>query len=282
MMAHVPGILVAAAQSGSGKTTLTLGLTAALTRRGLTVQTFKVGPDFLDPTWLAAASGRPCYNLDGWMCGKEYVCDLFHRVSQDADIAVIEGVMGLFDGADSTSLAGSSAQIAKWLKVPVLLVVDAHGMARSIAPLVAGFHRFEPGVRMGGVIANQCGSVAHQQILARALDAADLPPLMGGVPKNSMPKLSGRHLGLVTADFKMGPDAPVMNEFARAVDTFLDLDRILGMAQTAVPANDADIPSEEVKNELSVSPVRVAMAYDAAFHFYYAGGFLGGASGTGM
>ncbi|NTW77572.1 MAG: cobyrinic acid a,c-diamide synthase, partial [Syntrophaceae bacterium] len=138
-MGKCPRIVIAAAHSGSGKTSLAISLTGALCRRGYKVQTFKVGPDFLDPTYLAVVSGRPCYNLDSWMMDKEHIQNLFDRVTRDADIAVIEGVMGLFDGSDTSTTQGSTAQIADWLDAPVLLIVNSRGMSRSFAALVKGF-----------------------------------------------------------------------------------------------------------------------------------------------
>ena len=167
--ANCPRLVIAATGSGVGKTSLTLGLVRALARQGLRVQTFKVGPDFLDPTYLAMASGRTCYNLDGWMTSPEYVRQLFARATADADLALVEGVMGLFDGASPDGLEGSTAEIASLLDAPVLLVVDAHGAARSLAATVKGFAHFEPGVRVAGVIANQAGSPGHAAWLSRGL-----------------------------------------------------------------------------------------------------------------
>ena len=140
MSAGCPRVVIAGVHSGVGKTSISLALVAALRRRGLRVQTFKVGPDFLDPTYLARASGRTCYNLDGWMAGGQYVGELFSRVAQDADVAVIEGVMGLFDGVDPVSSEASTAEIALWLDAPVLLVVDAHGIARRIKDNIDGWN----------------------------------------------------------------------------------------------------------------------------------------------
>lgn len=266
MMPNIPRILVAGAHSGSGKTTLTLALVAALRRRGLKVQTFKVGPDYLDPTWLAMASGRPCYNLDGWMCSRDYVTGLFARMARDADIAVIEGVMGLFDGADAEGISGSSAEIAKWLSAPVLLVVNAHGMARSIAPVVAGFSGFERGVHIGGVVANQCGSGKHKDILESALRASDLPALVGAVPKGDVPELPSRHLGLVTAGSAGNCSPATFDSFADAAESHLDLEEVLAGARRAP---SIALP---IRNEGGGTPkhsIHLAVARDEAFHFYY-------------
>jgi cobyrinic acid a,c-diamide synthase len=189
-MIDCPRIVIGATESGAGKTSLTLALVAALRRRGTRVQTFKVGPDFLDPSYLAIASGRPCYNLDGWMMGRRYVEKLVARATADADIAVIEGVMGLFDGAEPDSLEGSTAEIAAWLKAPVILAAGVYGMARSLAAVVKGFATFDRTVKLAGVIANHCGSVRHGILLAEALQASRLPPMVAAVPRGALPRPS--------------------------------------------------------------------------------------------
>jgi cobyrinic acid a,c-diamide synthase len=268
MSVEIPRILIAGAHSGSGKTTLTLALVAALRRRGMKVQTFKVGPDYLDPTWLTAVSGRPCYNLDGWMCGKEYVTDLFTRMAWDADIAVIEGVMGLFDGAEASGLSGSSAEVAAWLQVSVMLVVNTHGMARSIAPLVAGFTNFHKAVRIGGVIANQCGSKKHGSLLEESLRSAGLPPLAGAVPRGGVPELPSRHLGLVTANSAANCGPSIIDAFADAAEEHLDLESVVSIARQTPPLRSA-IHSRTPEKSKVDPPIRLAVALDEAFHFYY-------------
>jgi cobyrinic acid a,c-diamide synthase len=266
-LSQIPRLLIAGVHSGSGKTTLTLGLVAALRRRGLKVQTFKVGPDYLDPSWLALASGRPCYNLDGWMCGRAYVEALFQRVTEDADIAVIEGVMGLFDGAESAGLSGSSAEIAAWLKAPVILTVNAHGMGRSIAALVSGFANFASGVQIAGVIANQCGSETHRALLADALVAAGCPGLVGAVPRMGFPELRSRHLGLVTADPSTCTQE-TLEAFEKAAESYLDIPLLLECANRA-----GEVVATGSSSSCVSVPVRqsfnLAVAQDEAFHFYY-------------
>ena len=170
MSVSCPRIIVAGTGSGVGKTSVTLALVSALRKRGLKVQTFKVGPDYLDPTYLERASGRPCYNLDGWMSSEAYVRHLFSDRAQGADIAVVEGVMGLFDGSDPVKADGSTAEVAAWLDAPVILVVNVHGMARSLSALVYGYARFDPHVRIAGVVANQCGSERHGYWLSQSLE----------------------------------------------------------------------------------------------------------------
>ncbi|ACD97355.1 cobyrinate a,c-diamide synthase [Trichlorobacter lovleyi] len=272
-------ILIAGTGSGVGKTSVTLGLVAALKRQGLTVQTFKIGPDFLDPTWLALASGRPCYNLDGWMCGEQYVRNLFAEKSADADIAIIEGVMGLFDGASPVNAEGSSAEIAHWLGLPVLLVVNSHGVARTLAATVSGFCSFEAGVRIGGIIANQSGSGRHADWLAQSLSSASLPPLAGAIPRNALPTLPSRHLGLVTAG--SAPLTPaLLQELAEQIEQHLQLDVILELAARehrlpplSLPEAGGEsawnLPSLDKEGPGVVDTVRIGIARDEAFHFYY-------------
>lgn len=258
-----PRLVIGATGSGLGKTSVTLALAAAFRRRGLRVQTFKAGPDFLDPTWLALASGRPCYNLDGWMCGQRYVENLFPRAASGADIALIEGVMGLFDGADPASLEGSTAELARWFEAPVLLLVNAQGAARSVAATVSGFARFEPGVTVAGVIANSCGSERHAAWMTESLRAAGQPPLVGTLPRGALPSLPSRHLGLVTAP-RGGAPGDAFDHFAAAGERHLDLEAILALARSAPPMA-ASPPAEAA----CTPSVRLGVAEDEAFHFYY-------------
>lgn len=271
-----PRIVIAGTHSGVGKTSLTLALVVALRKRGLKVQTFKVGPDFLDPTYLTMASGRPCYNLDGWMAGRDYVCRLFARVSENADIAIIEGVMGLFDSAGPESSEGSTAEIARWLNAPVLLVVDAHGIARSIAAAVKGYADFENNLNVAGVIANRCGSEHHASLLASALTAASLPPLVGGVTEDSLPILPSRHLGLVTADSGNLP-AVVLDGLADAFERYTSVNDIIKIARSAPPADITSriipplaggIEGGGTKGD-QTKRIAIGVARDEAFHFYY-------------
>ncbi len=253
-------IVVAGTGSGVGKTSLALGIVASLKRRGLKVQTFKVGPDYLDPTYLARASGRPCYNLDGWMTSREYVEQLVAEKVQDADAAVVEGVMGLYDGANAADSAGSTAQIARWLEAPVLLVVNAHGASRSFAAVVHGFATFPDAPRVAGVIANHTGSARHVDGIRQALAGAGLPPLIGALPRNGLPPLPGRHLGLLTADDQTLTDA-TLAELADACEHNVDFDSILSLKWSP----HACVP----RHGPAAAVVRVGVAVDEAFHFYY-------------
>ncbi len=195
------GLVVAGTRSGCGKTSVALGLMRALTRRGLAVQAFKAGPDFIDPGHHALATGRASHNLDDWMCGETAVRDIFERAAAGADVVVVEGVMGLFDGCSATDAAGSTARLAGILGLPVLLVADAASMARSAAAMVGGYLAFDPGLAFCGVALNNAASDSHATLLREAMAAA-LPDarLWGVLPRRPELATPSRHLGLVTAD----------------------------------------------------------------------------------
>jgi cobyrinic acid a,c-diamide synthase len=259
-------LVIAGSGSGVGKTSLTLGLARWLARQGLRVQTFKVGPDFLDPSYLAMASGRTCYNLDGWMTSREYVRRLFARATADADVALVEGVMGMFDGASPRTLEGSTAEIAQWLAAPVLLVVNAHGAARSLAATVKGFAEFEPGVRVAGVVANQGGSPHHRAWLAESFSQAATVPLLGMLPRGSLPALPSRHLGLVAAEqANLGQG---IDQLADACGEHLNVPALVQLARSA-ESFDVDDALLAPRQATPARKVRLGIARDEAFHFYY-------------
>jgi cobyrinic acid a,c-diamide synthase len=199
------------------------------------------------------------------MTSPDYVRALFAQATADADLALIEGVMGLFDGASPTGLEGSTAEIAQWLDAPVLLVVGAHGAGRSLAATAQGFTRFEPGVRVAGVIANQGGSQRHREWSSEALDAAGGPPLVGMLPRGSMPGLPSRHLGLVAAEDTAG-DQQRVDRLADACQQHLDLEQILTIARSA---SAIDVPPAEDRERTAPGRVRLGVAHDRAFRFYY-------------
>ncbi|KHK03175.1 cobyrinate a,c-diamide synthase [Desulfovibrio sp. TomC] len=232
-----PALVVAGTKSGCGKTSVALGLMRALTRRGLTVAAFKAGPDFIDPGHHALASNRASHNLDDWMCGEKGVRDIFARWAAGADAAVIEGVMGLFDGLSATDEAGSTARLAKLLGLPVLLVVDAASMARSAAALTLGYVRFDPGLTFCGVILNNAGSPSHAALLAEALAVA-LPdvPVWGVLPRRHDIATPSRHLGLVTAED--APDtAPRLDALADWLEAAIDLPaRLAALPRATFPS----------------------------------------------
>src|SRR5262245_65186584 len=192
-------LVVAGVASGVGKTTVTLGLLEAFRRRGLTVQAFKVGPDFIDPGFHEIATGRPSYNLDGWMCGREHARATVARRAHDADLVIVEGVMGCFDGLDGTGDDGSTAQVAKWLGAPVELVIDAEAAARSAAAVVLGFEHFDGALEIAGVIATRVAGGTHSKFGQDAIASRCRAVPVGAVPLEAVLTVPERRLGLVTA-----------------------------------------------------------------------------------
>jgi cobyrinic acid a,c-diamide synthase len=259
---NIPRLMVAGVASGVGKTTVMVALAGALRAMGLRVAVFKGGPDYLDPTWHARAAGCESHNLDGWMMGREAVLATLSEAAWNADIALIEGMMGLYDGASATSEEGSGAELAKWLQAPVLLVADASGMARSLGALVLGFQQFDRELRLAGVIANRVGSRGHLEWLRGTTPAP--APLLGGFPKDVAPGFPERHLGLHTASSNDLDDA-LFAAWAAAAREWLDLEEIVKLARSA-PALDLPAPVPAA----AVTKCRIGVARDAAFHFYYA------------
>jgi cobyrinic acid a,c-diamide synthase len=267
---QIPRIVVAGSGSGVGKTSAMVGLCRALRARGLTVAPFKSGPDYLDPTYHTRACGRTCHNLDGWLMGKSAALETFVGGSEGADIAVIEGVMGLFDGASATEEAGSTAELAKWLEAPVLLVLDAGGMARTLAAVASGFVGFDPGLAIAGVIANRVGSRGHLQLLREALRS---PPILGAFPVAPDQAFASRHLGLRTADRAAVSD-PQLDAWGQLVSEWWNLDAVLALAQKAAAeapaATTADrAPAPAATPRAAPARCRIGYALDEAFHFYY-------------
>ncbi len=287
-------ILIAAPSSGSGKTTISLGIMAALRKRGLAVQPFKVGPDFIDPGHHTAVCGRASRNLDGWMLSKEYVVESFlnalhphpnpnplpsrEREKEKADIGVIEGVMGLFDGASGASEDGSSAQIAKWTGSPVILVVDARSMARSAAALVSGFENFDKDINVAGVIFNRVGSERHKTMLKNAVESHCKARVLGFIPRDEGLIMPERHLGLITAE--EGLSAEFIDRLADVVEENVDMEELLSLSLPS-PCGRGLRGGGAVKSSPSPQPspvkgegvMRVAVARDQAFSFYYEDNF---------
>jgi cobyrinic acid a,c-diamide synthase len=270
----IPRIVVAAPGSGSGKTSIATGLLAALAARGLAVSPHKVGPDYIDPGYHALAAGRPGRNLDPWLVGEERIAPLFlHGCEQPtpADIAVVEGVMGLFDGATHPSVEpgfASTAHVAALLRAPVVLVVDASAQARSVAALVHGFATFEPGVRLGGVILNRVGSDRHEVILREALGAAGVP-VLGAVRRLDALHTPSRHLGLVPAAERTPEAVASVRRLGEVVAGAVDLDAVLRLAGSAP---DLDAVAWDPAAEVTPVPgrPRIAVAAGPAFTFGYA------------
>ncbi|MEU3250303.1 cobyrinate a,c-diamide synthase [Streptomyces sp. NPDC006997] len=228
----VPRLVVAAPSSGSGKTTVATGLMAAFAARGLAVSPHKVGPDYIDPGYHALATGRVGRNLDAYLCGPELVAPLFAHGARGCDIAVVEGVMGLYDGAAGEGELASTAQVAKLLRAPVVLVVDASAQARSVAALVHGFVSWDPGVRVGGVILNKVGSDRHEALLREALESVGVAVL--GVLRRAAPVATpSRHLGLVPVGERRGAAGDAVAAMAALVSGGCDLEGLASLARSA-------------------------------------------------
>ncbi len=262
------GFVIAGTQSGVGKTTLTLGLLAALRKRGLSVQPFKIGPDFIDPGYHTVVTGVPSRNLDGWMLSRAYNTTVFNRSLRGYDVGVVEGMMGLFDGYDGKSEAGSTAEVAKWLGLPVLLVVDASAMARSVAAIVHGFQHFDPELNVAGVIFNKIGGPEHLRYLEEAVRDVPRSTVLGGLPADETITLPERHLGLITRE-ERPVSAGQIDRLARVIEDHLDLSSLLHLSTLPrLPTPDLQVQSAR-RIPLPDSLVRFGIARDEAFCFYY-------------
>jgi cobyrinic acid a,c-diamide synthase len=256
-----PGLVIAAPASGAGKTLVTLGVLRALRRRGLAVGSFKVGPDYIDPAFHEAASGRPCLNLDSWAMRFDTLAALMGEAGRGAELLVGEGVMGLFDGAPDGS--GSTADLAALFGLPVVLVVDVQGMGASLAALVEGFQKHRPEIELAGLVLNRVGSDSHARLLREACDARFSLPILGCLPRGAALELPARHLGLVQAG-----EHPALDRFIEAaaslIEAGLDLGRLSRLARP--PSVTALGPGARPLPPLGQ---RIAIAMDAAFGFTY-------------
>jgi cobyrinic acid a,c-diamide synthase len=255
------GFLIAGPASGVGKTTISLAIAAGLRARGVKVQAFKCGPDFLDTGHLSVVTGRPALNLDGYMLDREAICEAFAEGSADAEIAVVEGMMGLFDGISGGGEKGSAAEIAKFLSLPVIFVVDASKSARSIAAVIRGFEVFDPELRFAGVVLNGVASDKHYKLLADAIVGNCTTPILGWVPKTESVHMPERHLGLHTA-------AEIdWNEKRHALELLaterLNLDFML---RSEFQLEPREVPASPVNAK---GKVTIGVARDSAFCFYY-------------
>ncbi len=260
----MPRFLIAAAHKSSGKTVIATGLAAAFAARGTPVQCFKKGPDYIDPMWLAAASGRACYNLDFNTMTRDEISGLVATRSQPDDIRLIEANKGLFDGVD---LAGSdsNAELARLLEAPVVLVIDTNGMTRGIAPLLLGYIGFDPAVNIAGVILNKVGGARHESKLRAAVEAYTDLPVIGAVWRDARLDIGERHLGLTTPA-ETGELARMIDGFAEAVAGGVDLDALAALAASAPPLTPAPPPPAPEK---IAAGLRIAIARDESFGFYY-------------
>jgi cobyrinic acid a,c-diamide synthase len=262
----IPRIVVAGTSSGAGKTTVACGLIGALRRRGLTVQGFKVGPDYIDPSYHALAAGRPGRNLDAFLSGPELIAPLVRHGSAGADVAVVEGVMGLFDGASGRGELASTGHVAKLLDAPVLLVIDAASMARSAAAIVHGYRTFDPDIDVAGVIFNKVGSDTHEQLLREALEPLGVP-VVGALRRDARVEAPERHLGLVPADERRAQTRAALDALAESVGASIDLEAVLALAHAA-PATSGEAWSPDPAGEPAPG-ARIAIARGPAFSFHY-------------
>lgn len=254
-MNQIPRIVIAGTHSGCGKTTIASGIMAALTRRGLTVQPFKVGPDFIDPSHHTRICGRNSRNLDPFMMGEDGCIDTFTRAAQGADIAVIEGVMGMYDGVDGSDIS-STAHVARILNAPVILVVDVKGMSRSVHALIDGYRRFDPALSFSGVILNRVGSPRHRLMIEQSLTI----PAFGYIPRREELVVESRHLGL-----KMAHESGSMGEFGTIIEETCNLDALVHAAHQAPPLKNCMDP----ENGRPQVHTTIGVALDEAFCFYY-------------
>ncbi|GHE88721.1 cobyrinate a,c-diamide synthase [Streptomyces griseoluteus] len=278
----VPRLVIAAPSSGCGKTTVATGLMAAFAARGLAVSPHKVGPDYIDPGYHALATGRVGRNLDAYLCGPELVAPLFGHGAQGCDLAVVEGVMGLYDGAAGQGELASTAQVSKLLRAPVVLVVDASSQSRSVAALVHGFASWDTGVRIGGVILNKVGSSRHEALLREALEEAGVP-VLGALRRASQVETPSRHLGLVPVAERGAAAVSAVAAMAAQVSAGCDLDALMALARSAgalpgagwspaealSPPSHDQPPRSDGSDAVRPRPV-VAVAGGPAFTFSYA------------
>ncbi|MFJ4976746.1 cobyrinate a,c-diamide synthase [Streptomyces coeruleorubidus] len=271
----VPRLVVAAPSSGSGKTTVATGLMAAFAARGLAVSPHKVGPDYIDPGYHALATGRVGRNLDAYLCGPELVGPLFLHGARGCDIAVVEGVMGLYDGAAGEGELASTAHVAKLLRAPVVLVVDASSQSRSVAALVHGFVSWDPQVRVGGVILNKVASDRHEVMLREALEQTGVP-VLGVLRRAPQVDTPSRHLGLVPVAERRAEAVEAVAAMAAQVSGGCDLDALAGLARSAGALSGAAWDAAEAVSSPTHHPTwsdekpRVAVAGGEAFTFSYA------------
>jgi cobyrinic acid a,c-diamide synthase len=263
----IPRIVVAGTHSGAGKTTVASGLISALSSRGYTVAPFKVGPDFIDTSYHTLAAGRPGRNLDAFLSGPEMIGPLFAHGAQGADIAIVEGVMGLFDGKSGGGELASTAHIAKLLDAPVVLVVDARAMARSVAAMVHGYTSFDPALNVSGVVLNRVGSNTHETMLRDALKPLRVP-VLGVVHRADEIQTPDRHLGLVPVAERPAEARRSLDALGTVISDSLNLDGVSKLARSAGPLNAE--PWRPVSGEVNLSGhARVAVAAGPSFSFLY-------------
>ena len=263
----IPRIIIAGTSSGVGKTSVTLGILHKFKTLGFKIQSFKVGPDFIDPAYHTFVTNNPCYNLDSWMMGEKGVINTFEKYTRGKDIAVIEGVMGLFDGAEGKSDYASTAQIAKILDSPIILVIDASKAARSIAAVAYGFMNFDKGLKIKGIILNKIASNKHFSLIKEAFDNNIKIPIVGIVYKNQEFTLSERHLGLIpTAELDNKRKKKIQNSIG-AISDFLDSDKLTTLMMPL--KYEKKLKKIDKVNNYQQKNLKIAVALDNSFNFYY-------------
>ncbi|MEU7031135.1 cobyrinate a,c-diamide synthase [Streptomyces sp. NPDC046275] len=265
----VARLVIAAPSSGAGKTTVATGLMAAFAGRGLAVSPHKVGPDYIDPGYHALATGRPGRNLDAYMCGPDRIAPLFRHGARGCDLAVVEGVMGLYDGAAGQGELASTAQVAKLLRAPVVLVVDASSQSRSVAALVHGFASWDPEVRLGGVILNKVATDRHEALLREALEESGVP-VLGVLRRAPAVETPSRHLGLVPVAERQAQAVAAVAAQAEQVRAGCDLEALFALARSAPELSGEPWSAEVVEPSPGGARPVVAVAGGAAFTFSYA------------
>lgn len=261
---HIPRLVVAAVQGRSGKTTFTIGLQRALRERGLLLQGFKKGPDYIDPSWSTFATGVPCRNLDGVMMTKDQIRHSLCVHAANKDIAVVEGAMGIFDGLDWQG-SNSTAELAVTLQAPVILVVNTTRITRSVAAIINGVAAFDKRLNVAGVVLNQVARPRHLDIMTKVIEEYCDVPLLGALPKSRDVEIPDRHLGLIPASEQDALQLRI-DGLGRLVSEHVDLDRVLAIADSAPDLVD---PLPDVQHEVIGDPVRIGVFRDRAFSFYY-------------
>jgi len=259
-MAH---LLISAAHKSSGKTTMTIGLCAALAETGATIQPFKKGPDYIDPMWLERAAGHPCHNLDFYTMEQDEIIETVSQFSTDADISIIEGNKGLYDGLDLDG-SNSNAALAELLKAPVILVLDARGMTRGIAPLILGYQAFDPDIQIAGVILNQLGGSRHESKLRSVIEHYTDVSVVGAVYRNKDLSIEERHLGLLPSNEDQSAQEKII-QIRDLIKDQIDLDKVKNIAEQAATLPSFNFPDEHQKT----SDLRIGIVRNEAFGFYY-------------
>lgn len=261
-------LLISAAHKSSGKTTVSIGLCAALTSRRLSVQPYKKGPDFIDPMWLSAATGRDCLNLDFYLMGRDEIVATYQRHAVGADLCLIEGNKGLYDGLDLDG-SNSNAALAELLYAPVVLVIDARGMTRGIAPLILGYQAFDPNIRIAGVILNNLGGARHEAKLRAVIEHYTDVPVLGAIHHDARLQITERHLGLMPSN-ESREALEHIRQIGAIVGGQVDLDRLISIARSAPALERPEMSEAAPPPGADAEKVRIGLARDRAFGFYYA------------